>query len=85
MYVKIEMSLDVYDCLVKLCAPKTREYVILKNGLIFRRPDGDRYIDVFCVESDAQKLLEFASTICPKATGPIKQAIASPRCSLIDY
>ena len=85
MFVKIQMSLDVYDCLVKLCAPKTREYVILRNGLIFRRPDGDRYIDIFCIESDAQKLLEFASTICPNAADPIKQAIASPRCSLIDF
>jgi hypothetical protein len=34
----IEMSLDQHDRFLALCVPASREYEILKNGLIIRRP-----------------------------------------------
>jgi hypothetical protein len=79
MYVVIDMSLDLYDRFVDACPRKSREYAVLKNGLIFRRTEGDRFIEIWCIESDAHKLCNLACTACTDAIEPIKKAIASPR------
>ena len=79
MYVVIAMSLDQYDALLRVCSPKTREFIVLKNGLIFRRPDGDRFIEIYCLESDSRRLLDLACALLPDVVPTIENALASPR------
>ena len=75
----IEMSLDHYDRFLERCKPSGREYEILKNGLIVRRPkDGhpERIMNIYCKLQDAQLLLDLAVRIYPHAVPDIKKAIA---------
>ena len=75
----IEMSLDHYDRFLERCNPSGREYEILKNGLIVRRPkDGhpERIMNIYCKLQDVQLLLNLAVRIYPHAVSDIKKAIA---------
>jgi HSP20 family molecular chaperone IbpA len=75
----IEMSLDQHDRFVALCVPASREYEILKNGLIIRRPkEGhfERIIEIPCEMQDAQLLLVLAQKICRVAVPAIEKAIS---------
>jgi hypothetical protein len=45
------MLLPVYDGFVDKCDQSSREYAVLKNGLIIRRPKGDHFERI--VESSA--------------------------------
>jgi hypothetical protein len=84
MNVIIEMPLDLYDRFWKQCELMGREYAILKNGLIVRRPKGDHYeriIEIFCEVEDAKNLLAVAANICPDAAPPIEKALAAPRAN----
>jgi hypothetical protein len=64
----IEMSLDHYDRLLEKCDASSREWQILKNGLIVRRPnDGhyERIMEIACEVREAQ--LNAASVKSQKA------------------
>jgi hypothetical protein len=39
--VSIDIPLPVYDSFIEQCEELSREYEILKNGLIFRQPKGN--------------------------------------------
>jgi len=78
LHVIIEMSLPVYDAFVDKCEQSSREYAILKNGLIFRRPKGDhieRILEINCHKDDADKLLLLASKVYPEAVKYIARAV----------
>jgi hypothetical protein len=75
----IEMSLDHYDRFLEKCDGSSREYEILKNGLIVRHPkDGhyERLIEILCEVREAQMLLAIARRLYPEAVSPIEKAIA---------
>jgi hypothetical protein len=77
--VIIEMPLLVYDGLIDQCNRSSREYAILKNGLIIRRPKGDhfeRIVEIRCDMDDADKLFLLASKVYPEALEDIIKAIA---------
>jgi len=79
LQVTIEMSLPVYDAFIEKCDPASREYSILKNGVILRSSDGDhpaRTMKILCTMEDADKLLFSASGVCPEAVEDIARAIA---------
>jgi hypothetical protein len=79
LHVIIEMPLPVYDGFVDKCDQSSREYAILKNGLIIRRPKGDnfeRIIEIECNMDDADKLFLLASRVYPEALEYIIKAIA---------
>jgi hypothetical protein len=78
--VTIEMLLPGYDRFVEQCEPNSREYDILKNGLIFRRPKGDhfeRFIKIECTLEDANKLLLLATKTHPEAIVDIARGITT--------
>ena len=77
--VIIEMSLPTYDGLMNKCDQSSREYAVLKNGLIVRRPRGDhfeRIIKISCDLDDANRLLASATKIYPDAVADISKGIA---------
>jgi hypothetical protein len=80
--VNIEMPLPVYDGFVDKCDQSSREYAILKNGLIIRRPKGDhfeRIVEIACDMDDADKLFLLASRVYPEALENIIKAIAQAK------
>ena len=76
--ITILMPLRTYDGLVDNCDQSSREYAILKNGLIIRRPKGDhfeRIMEIRCEMEEADKLLALASKVYPEAVEYIVTAI----------
>ena len=75
----IEMSLDHYDRFLEKCDASSREYEILKNGLIVRRPNVGHYeriMEIACEVREAQMLLAIARRLYPDAVSAIEKAIA---------
>ena len=69
LHVIIEMLLPVYDGFVDKCDQSSREYAVLKNGIIIRRPKGDhfeRIVEIKCDMDDADKLFLLASKVYPE-------------------
>jgi hypothetical protein len=82
--VLIEMSLPQYDHFFALCDPVSREYAILKNGVIVRRPKEDhfeRIMEIDCTVEDAKALLDLARQCYPAVVPDIEKALAAPRDS----
>ncbi len=80
----IEFALDHYNRFLALCDPVSREYEILKNGLVIRRgKDGDgqyeRVVEIFAEMRDAHSLLALANKICPAAAPAITKAMSLAR------
>jgi hypothetical protein len=79
--VNIEMPVSVYDGFVDRCDDQaSREYSILKNGLIHRRENGDHYervIEIRCDLEDANHLLSLATKIYPDAIVDISRGITT--------
>jgi hypothetical protein len=79
VHVIIEIPLPVYDGFINKCDQSSREYAILKNGLIIRRPKGDhfeRIVEIECDMDDADKLFLLASRVYPEVLEDIIKAIA---------
>ena len=79
LHVIIEILLPVYDGFVDKCDQSSREYAVLKNGIIIRRPKGDhfeRIVEIKCDMDDADKLFLLASKVYPEALEDIIKAIA---------
>jgi hypothetical protein len=72
----IEMSLDQYDRFLEKCDASSREYAILKNGLIVRRLKHERIIEIPCEVREAQMLLAIARRLYPDAVSAIEKAMA---------
>jgi hypothetical protein len=78
--VNIVMPLPTYDGFVDRCGQASREYALLKNGLIQRRKKGDHYervIEIRCDPVDADNLLSLAIKIYPSAVADISRGIAT--------
>ena len=78
--VTIEMLLPAYDGFVEKCEETSREYAVLKNGLIFRRKkDGhfERFVKIECTVEDAEKLLLLAIKTCPEIVAEIARGITT--------
>ena len=78
MKVLIEISPEQYDLLVAECDIKSREYTILKNGVVARNiRDGvsRRIVEILCDEDEATELLKAARQFYPDAVPAIKQSL----------
>jgi hypothetical protein len=78
------MSLLVYDGFVDKCDTASREFAILKNGVIVRRYQQDhfeRLLEIRCDMEDADRLLFRATTVYPEAVADIARAIVAARKS----
>ena len=60
MNVRIAMSLELYDRFWKQCAATSREYAILKNGLIVRHPEEGQPDRVMKFRATRKKLKIFS-------------------------
>jgi hypothetical protein len=80
MNVTIQMPLGVYDGFVDQCNQDSREYAILKNGVIFRQPKAGRFeglIRIDCTIEDANRLFALAVKIYPAAVADLSRGITS--------
>jgi hypothetical protein len=80
----VEMTLAHYDRFLERCDPSSKEYGVLKTGLIVRRPKGDQFeriVEIHCELEEARWLLHLARQIYPDAVADIEYAIANPRDS----
>jgi hypothetical protein len=78
--VTIEMPLAAYDRFIEQCETTSREYGILKNGLIIRQKKEnqlERFVRIDCTLEDAEKLLSLANKVCPDAVGDIARGITT--------
>ena len=78
----IEFAIDQHKRFLGLCDPASREYEILKNGLIVRLPKhgkDERVVEMFAETREAQLLLALAHQICPVAVPAIVKAISVAR------
>ena len=75
----IEFAIDQHKCFLGLCDPASREYEILKNGLIVRRAKHgthERVVEMFAEMQEARSLLAVAHKVCPEAVPAIVKAIS---------
>ena len=78
----IEFAIDEHKRFLGLCDPASREYEILKNGLIVRLAQNgkhERVVEIFAETREAQLLLALAHQICPDAVPAIVTAISVAR------
>lgn len=71
------MSLLVYDGFVDKCDQSSREYAILKNGLVVQGDRSERIVEIRCDMEEVNKLLLLASKVYPEAVEDIAKAIAA--------
>ena len=82
MKVLIEMPEEHYDLLVAECNITSREYSILKNGVVTRDQQSGsdrRMIEILCETEEADQLLDIANRLYPSAVPDIVKAIALAR------
>jgi hypothetical protein len=77
----IEFAIDQHKRFLGLCDPASREYEILKNGLIVRRAKHghEPVVEIFAEMREAQLLLALAHQICPVAVPTILKATSKAR------
>ena len=78
----IEFAIDQHKRFLGLCDPASREYEILKNGLVVRRAKNGQYervVEIFAEMRDAHLLLALANKICPLAAPAITKAMTLRR------
>jgi len=79
MKVLVSMPTEVYDGLLPKCSMLSREYLILKNGVVKRDQDGNPgqdTVEVLCEGQRAKFLLDLATLIFPDAVPYIEKSIA---------
>jgi hypothetical protein len=82
MKILIELSLKDYDLFVAECDITSREYTILKNGIVASdQSEGHerRIMTVLCDAEEAALLLDAATKLYPKAAPVIANAILAHR------
>lgn len=77
----IEMFAERYDGFVARCDIASREYAILKDGVVIRDHTNDeqRVIGILCDKVEAARLLYAATLLYPEATPAIKDGIDRAR------
>lgn len=78
--VIIETPLQAYDGFIEHCEESSREYAVLKNGLIFRREEHnhvERFVKVECTIEEAQQLLLLSIKNCHEVVADIARGITT--------
>jgi sulfur carrier protein ThiS len=78
MKVLMSIPTEVYDGLLAKCSMMSREYLILKNGVVIR--DQDRIakqdmVEILCEHERAKFLLDFVTIVFPDAASAIENSI----------
>ena len=77
MAILITMPVKIYDGLLSKCAMLSREYLILRNGVVRHDLDGgtSATVEILCEPPRARFLRDFASLVYPGAVPYIEQSI----------
>jgi hypothetical protein len=80
--ILIDISPEHYDRLLSNFTEKSRNYAILKNGLVihhFETGNVSKTIDILCEKFHARMILAVAEMFCPEAAAEIEEAIRLSR------
>ena len=77
MAVLITMPVEIYDGLLSKCAAMSREYLILRNGVVRRDLNGNAgaTVEILCEAPRARFLRDFATLVYPGAVAYIESSI----------
>ena len=78
MAILVSMPVEIYQGLLQKCSVLSREYLILKNGVVRRDPTGNLpapTVEILCEAQRAKFLLDFATLVYPPAVSYIEQSI----------
>ena len=78
MKVLVSMPTEVYDGLLAKCSLLSREYLILKNGVVKRDQGGNAKqdtVEVLCEDHRAKFLLDLATLVFPDAVTYLEKSI----------
>ena len=78
MKVLVSMPTEVYDGLLGNCSMLSREYLILKNGIVRRDRAGNAEkdtVEVLCEDQRAKFLCDLATLVFPDAAPYIEKSI----------
>lgn len=84
MAILVSMPVEIYDGLLQKCSIMSREYLILKNGVVRRDLDDSSAaptVEILCEPQRAKFLLDFATLVYPDAVPYIEQSINQNRQS----
>jgi len=77
--ILIEFSPGHYELFVAECDIRSREYSILKNAVVLKDQNSDekRVIEILCDKEEAERLLDAAGRLYPKAIPAIEAGMDS--------
>jgi hypothetical protein len=74
--ILIEMSPENYELFVAECDITSRDYMVLKNGVVAREgTDTGRVVRILCDQDEAVGLLEIATRRYPEAVPAVREAL----------
>jgi hypothetical protein len=82
MALLVSMPVEIYDGLLQKCSKLSREYLILKNGIVRRDREEDSaapIVEILCEAPRAKFLLDFATLVYPPAASYIEESIKLAR------
>jgi hypothetical protein len=76
MRVLVTIPVEIYNGLLGRCSLLSREYLILKNGVINRdRSAGEPAVEILCEVPRAKFLLDLATLVYPQAAPYIEKSL----------
>jgi hypothetical protein len=82
MKILVSIPMEIYNGLLGRCSLLSREYLILKNGIIRRDRDkrsGHPTVEILCEVQRAKFLLDFATLVYPAAAAHIEKSMTLSR------
>ena len=82
MKVLVKFPIDVYKGLLDRCSMLSREYLILKNGIVSHNPEespDEPLVEILCEVERAKFLLDLATLVYPAAAHHIEKSISDAR------
>jgi hypothetical protein len=76
--ILIEIPMEPYLLCLTRCGIRSREYLMLKNGVVVRDPEGAELVQILCEQERARLIRETVARFCPEALGRIRQTIDNP-------
>jgi hypothetical protein len=73
MKIIFEVPIEVYHLCLTRFGLRSREYLILQNGVIARDENDDEVVQVLCDEEDAQMIRKRFAEVCPEHIHRIKE------------
>ena len=77
MKVMVIIPMSSYSSLLGRCEINSPEYGLLKNGIVETREDVDE-VNLLCDESQAKRLVDFATRVAPEHASAIQRINLPP-------